>query len=275
MTVIVGNHDVLYRNTNEANSPENIFRGYDNITVLTSPQEVGPDGQTILLVPWINKQNQAEFFDIMAKTKSKYCFGHYEIKGFEMHKGQVADSGLSSSVFDRFHTVLSGHFHTRSTIGNITYLGSPFELTWSDYNDPRGFHVFETETGQLDYFRNPESMFFRVEYDTVDSSKNWTPYKPVSVKDKFLKIIVKNKGSAYEFDRWIKEITSYAPSDLQIIENNVLGGGTELTLAELEEQAKSNIDIIREYVYNMEIDTAKQGAVFNYLRQIYSEVDGI
>jgi hypothetical protein len=118
-------------------------------------------------------------------------------------------------------------------------------------------------------------MFFRVEYDTVDSSKNWSPYKPVSVKDKFMKIIVKNKGSAYEFDRWIKEITSYAPSDLQIIENNVLGGGTELTLAELEEQAKSNIDIIQEYVYNMEIDTAKQGAVFNYLRQIYSEVDGI
>lgn len=269
MHVIVGNHDVLYRNTNDVNSPDVIFHGYDNVTVHTTPAEV----EGVLLVPWINRENYESVVKTMNETSAKHVLGHFEIKGFEMHRGSVCESGLDSELFSRFQTVMSGHFHTRSSAGNITYLGSPFELTWADYNDPKGFHIFDTETGDLDFIQTPESMFFRCEYDTVENVRSWTPYKPVSLTDKYVKIVVKNKGSAYEFDKWIKEITAYSPADIQIIESAVDITGVELTLEELEQKSKSNIDIIKDYVNALEISDKQKNIVFDYMKTLYAEVN--
>lgn len=269
MHVIVGNHDVLYRNTNDVNSPDVIFHGYNNVTVHTTPAEV----EGILLVPWINRENYESVVKTMNETSAKHVLGHFEIKGFEMHRGSVCESGLDGELFSRFQTVMSGHFHTRSSSGNITYLGSPFELTWADYNDPKGFHIFDTDTGELEFVQNPESMFFRCEYDTVENVRSWTPYKPVSLTDKYVKIVVKNKGSAYEFDKWIKEITAYSPADIQIIESAVDITGVELTLEELEQKSKSNIDIIKDYVNALEISDKQKNIVFDYMKTLYAEVN--
>jgi DNA repair exonuclease SbcCD nuclease subunit len=54
--------------------------------------------------------------------------------------------GRSRSIFDNFTKVFSGHYHTRSTNGTVFYLGNPYEMYWSDVNDTRGFHIFDTET---------------------------------------------------------------------------------------------------------------------------------
>lgn len=265
--LLVGNHDVLYRNTNDVNSPDVIFHNYPNVSIYTTPTDI----EGVLLVPWINKDNYESTIATLNSTDSKFVLGHFELAGFEMHRGQVSESGMASDVFSRFQLVMSGHFHTRSSKGNITYLGSPFEMTWSDFNDPRGFHIFDTETGELEFIRNEESMFFRCEYDTVENAKSWIPYKPVSLTDKYVKIIVKNKGSAYEFDKWLKEITSYAPADIQVIESVVDITGVELTVGELEQQSKSNIEIIREYVYALDVDEDKRTSVYDYMKTLYDE----
>lgn len=271
MYLIVGNHDVLYRNTNEANSPSNIFKGYPEVVVITEPTEIG----NVLMVPWINKENYADSISRMNTTPAEYCLGHFEINGFEMHRGQVCDGGMDRALFDRFKLVMSGHFHTRSVSGNITYLGSPFELTWADYNDPKGFHFFDDESGELKFFQHPESMFFRVEYDRANNERAWSPYRPDSVKDKFIKVIVVNKGSAYEFDKWSKELLSYSPADLQIIESSVDVTGVELTIEELEERAMSNIDIIRDYVANIQVDETQKTAIFDYMHSLYTEAGAL
>lgn len=269
--LIVGNHDVLYRNTNEANSPDNIFHGYSEVNVITEPLLF----DNILMVPWINKENYATTLDTISKTEAKYCFGHFEISGFEMHRGQVCESGMSQTIFDRFALALSGHFHTRSSKGNITYLGSPFELTWADYNDPKGFHFFDSDAGTLEFVQHNESMFFRVEYDRENDTRMWLPYKPESVASKFVKIVVVNKGSAYEFDKWVKELTSYNPADIQIIESQVDVTGVELSVDELEQQAMSNLEIIRNYVDNLNAENKKKEVLYNYLKTIYAEAEAV
>ena len=269
--LIVGNHDVLYRNTNDVNSPDVLFHGYDKVHVYKDPTVV----HDVMLVPWINKENYASTLAAMNETSAKFVLGHFEIAGFEMHRGAVAESGLDAELFNRFHTVMSGHFHTRSSSGNITYLGAPFEMTWSDYNDPKGFHIFDTETGQLDFIQNTVSMFFRCEYDTVENVRSWTPYKPTLLTDKYVKIIVKNKGSAYEFDKWIKEITAYGPADIQIIESAIDITGVELSLEELEQKSKSNLDIVKDYVYNLQVDDSKKTKVYEYMSGLYSEVNSL
>lgn len=271
MDLIVGNHDVLYRNTNDANSPSNVFKGYPEVNVISTPVEIG----NILMVPWINKENYEDTLMTMHESKARFCLGHFEIVGFEMHRGQVCDGGLNSNIFSKFELTMSGHFHTRSSRSNITYLGSPFELTWADYNDHKGFHFFDDETGQLDFVQHTESMFFRVEYNRANNERMWSPYKPVNVTDKFVKVIALNKGSAYEFDKWTKELLSFGPSDLQIIESSVDVTGVEVSLEEMESQSMSNMEIIRQYVDGLSIDTTRKTHILDYMQSIYTEAGAV
>ena len=44
-------------------------------------------------------------------SNADICFGHLEIKGFEMHSGHMNEHGLESGQFKRFEKVISGHFH--------------------------------------------------------------------------------------------------------------------------------------------------------------------
>ena len=45
--------------------------------------------------------------------------------------------------------VLSGHFHQKSEFANIRYLGSQMQFTWSDYGDNKYFHIFDTDTQEI------------------------------------------------------------------------------------------------------------------------------
>lgn len=268
MDLIVGNHDILYRNTVDFNAPSNMFNNNQRINVITKPTKI----ENILMVPWIAKNNAEECFDAMEKTDALYCFGHFEIAGFELHKGQVAESGLDKKIFLKFHKVLSGHFHTRSQNGNIIYVGSPFEMTWNDYNDMRGFHIFDTETGDLEFIPYEESMFFKVEYD--NDNHFWQPYKPKSLTGKFVKVIVKNKDSLIDFEHWVKKLQSYVPNEFQIYESTIDINGIEIEM-ENAEKALSNIEIIQQKINAIPEDSTitKQTKAFinNYMTKLYNE----
>jgi DNA repair exonuclease SbcCD nuclease subunit len=117
------------------------------------PNEVTFDGLKILMMPWINNANYNSAITKMEQTDAQVMFGHFEIAGFEMMRGQTCDHGMDVKHFQKFDMVLSGHFHHKSTMGNITYLGNPYELTWGDYDDPRGFHILDTETRELEFIQ--------------------------------------------------------------------------------------------------------------------------
>lgn len=263
MDLIVGNHDILYRNTLEYNSPKHMFASTDRITVHEEPVELGP----VLMVPWITKENYQSTMDVINRTLAEYCFGHFEISGFELHKGQTHAGGLEPSIFRKFKRVLSGHFHTRSANGNINYIGSPFEISWSDYNDPRGWHVFDTDTGELEFIRYDKPLFFKVEY--ADGDTIWKPYRPDSLTGKFVKVIVKTKDSYIKFENFIKELHSENPSDVQVYENNT----HELADVLTEDAALSNIDIITEKVNNSidNLPEDQKAVLLNYMIELYNE----
>ena len=89
--------------------------------------------------------------------------GHLELQGFYVNKHLVMDDhGMDSNIFSKFEKVFSGHYHTRSDNGKIFYLGNPYEMYWTDVNDIRGFHIFDTETLIHTPVNNPYKLFYNI-----------------------------------------------------------------------------------------------------------------
>jgi DNA repair exonuclease SbcCD nuclease subunit len=154
---LLGNHDIAFKNTLEINSTGLLLNEYENIEYYDSFETVEFDGVKIDVVPWICDDNEQEIFNQMKQSTAQICFGHFEIAGFEMDKGNVCDHGLDKKILSKYDIVLSGHFHHKSTNDNITYVGTPYEMTWSDYNDSKGFHIFDTNTREIEFVK--ESIY--------------------------------------------------------------------------------------------------------------------
>ena len=164
--MLVGNHDTYYKNTNDVNSLQELVSGkYDNIKVYSKATEVNFDGCKILFVPWINADNVAHTTKMLKTSDAQICMGHLELSGFEMQKGMVMDHGWDKEVFNRFDTIMSGHYHHKSDDGQVFYLGTPYEIYWNDWDDPKGFHVFDTDKRELERIVNPHKIFSKIYYD--------------------------------------------------------------------------------------------------------------
>ena len=94
----------------------------------------------------MNKENEDSMIKKIKKSDAKVAVGHLELNGFASYRGFMQDRGYDADILRKFDRVFSGHYHTRSDDGKIFYLGNPYEMYWNDVNDPRGFHLFDTET---------------------------------------------------------------------------------------------------------------------------------
>lgn len=267
VTVIVGNHDVYFKNTNDINSLELVLAEYDNITIYREPIEIQIDGLPVLLCPWINTENAKTSIDMINKTKSLVCFGHFEIAGFEMHAGQVNDHGFDRKMFDRFDMVLSGHFHHKSSDGVINYLGNPYEMTWADYNDVRGFHIFNTDKKELRFIPNPYKMFNKIHYDDTKPM----PQPTKELQGKFVKIIVVAKTDFYKFDKYMDALYLMNPAEVKIIDDF---GDVDETTVDEDVDVEDTVSLLGHYVDAIETDMDK-GRLKDLLKTLYLEAQNM
>ena len=264
---IIGNHDIYFKNTNRVNAPSLLMGEYDNMRVYEEPAIVNFDGLDILMMPWINNENYEEAMDSIKNSHCSVCMGHLEMQGFAMYKGAFNDHGLNHKVFSEYDMVMSGHFHHKSTKDNVYYLGSPYEMTWSDYNDDRGFHVFDTETKDLTYVKNPYIMFHKVFFDDVgvDEIPDFT-----YLKDTYVKVIVKNKNNPYVFDLFMDKLNAAEPVHVQVVEDNLnLDVGDE---GDFIDEAEDTMTIVKKYIEGLSLNDAQTKNVSSMFNDLYQEV---
>jgi len=216
ISIIVGNHDIYYKNTLAVNSMTELTRGMDHVTVYAEPSEVSlTKDHKVLFLPWICDDNEDQTKELIEKTRVPVAFGHLQIEGIEQHKGSFAIDGHSQSMFKTFQKVFSGHFHHRSTTGNVTYLGNPYEITWSDYNDKRGFHIYDTETMETEFIENPYSMFHKIYYN--DEKNDYGDFS--RYEDTYVKIIIENKNNNYMFETLMDKLIAAGTSNISVVDN--------------------------------------------------------
>jgi len=265
MHMLAGNHDTYYKNTNDTNSIDLLLNDYSNINVMAEACDLTVDGRKIFMLPWICSDNYEQSMERMQDTDAEICMGHLEIAGFVMHRGIKSHGGLNSERFNKFALVYSGHYHHRSNDGHVYYLGNPYELTWSDYKDPRGFHIWDTETMELEFIENPYTMFERVEYD--DATNDYSDFDASTMKEKYVKVIVNNKSDFKKFDDFLKKIYKANPHDVRILEDFA-----EFKDGEIDEELnlEDTMNILISYVDSVETTVNKE-KITGFLRGLYAE----
>jgi len=218
MDIIPGNHDVYYKNTNDLNALKELLGHYMNeVHIIMEPTVMEYGSLKMALLPWINPENHDQSMNFIKNCKADIMGAHLELNGFDMMKGVPSHGGLDPALFSRFEMVLTGHYHTKSTKGNIHYLGNQMEFMWSDAHDPKYFHVLDTETRELTPILNPFTLYQRIIYDDRDQDYNDFD---VSICDKkFVKIVVINKQDLFTFDRFVDRIQDRPIHELKIAEN--------------------------------------------------------
>ncbi len=212
--IIIGNHDVVHNNTNRISG---LVEFVDALTFPNTTVHIGPDSRTfddckIDFIPWINRENKQEVHDFIEKSTAEYLVGHLEINTFEMVTGIECRDGTPPDLFAGYKTTFTGHFHRQSKkkVGKalIHYIGTPYEMTWSDYADPKGFHIFDTETGETEFIKNPHPIHYKVMYD--DTVVDYDTFNESQFADSIVKIIVEEKENDLMFDRFINRVQKIA-----------------------------------------------------------------
>lgn len=269
MDVIIGNHDTFYKNTNTINSPNLLLNSYSNINCISKPEEKVYGETSFLFLPWICSDNEQQSFEAIEQTKSQICCGHLEIQGFEMYKGAITDHGIDKKIFEKFDLVLSGHYHHRSTKHNITYCGTPYELTWSDYNDPKGFHVFDTSTRELTFVPNPNVMFVKVHYDDSGKTIEEIVLDDFShLKDTIVKLIVRNKENPYCFELLIEALEKAGVADIQVVDDHFHMDNEQDK--DIVDEVEDTLTILNKYIDSVQIQTNKK-QLEQLMQSLYSE----
>lgn len=265
--MLAGNHDTYFKNTNEVNSIDLLLNDYSNLHILSYPEDIYIDNHLICMMPWICQENFEESMQLLKETKASICCGHFEIQGFAMYRGMQSEEGLERKLFKKFDFTFSGHYHHKSTDDDIYYLGNPYELTWHDYNDERGFHILDLDTRELEFIRNPNRMFYKIDYDDKKESSLEISSKDLSeYTNKYVKVVIEEKNNPFVFDQFMNKLYDVNPIDVTIVED-VLDFSDD-DEEDVVKDAEDTVTIINKYIDALE----NEGIDNNKMKKLMSEL---
>ncbi len=259
--LIIGNHDIFYKESLSINSPGLNLREYDNITIIDSPSTVSIRDTNVFMVPWLCTGNAERFTQELDATPADLSMGHLELAGFYANKDYQCQHGTDPKIFNRFDRVFSGHFHKKNSLGNITYLGNPYQLYWNDEGESRGFHIFDMKTYELEFIENPNRMFHKVYYNETKKKL----FNPTKYKDSYVKVIVEGKSTPARLNRVVDSLYDVNIHDLKIIENHDLSIDDDV-----EVEAEDTLTTLTNYVKALEDDVNKEN-IIEIFKSLYVE----
>jgi DNA repair exonuclease SbcCD nuclease subunit len=265
--IILGNHDTYFRNTSNINSVEELFGNYEKngIRIHRDPVEISMGATKILLLPWINRSNEDAARNLIAKTSAPIVMGHLELTGYEVLRGTQFTEGMDPKPLERFQAVYSGHFHCKHSKGNIHYLGTPYQITFGDLNEIKGFHVFDTEDRSMTFVENPLRIFNEISYD--DSATDYTKSMPdmKKFKDTFVRVRVQRKRNPAMFDLFMDAINSVGAHGVTVLEDK----GSETELSTTVDVSKDTLSLINQEIDNLEVTNPVK--LKSIIRDLYME----
>ena len=175
------------------------------------------------------------------------------------------DHGFEMDYFKKFKRVFSGHFHTRSSVGDIYYLGNPYEMFWNDFDSTRGFHIFDTETLEHTPINNPHRLFYKIFYEDND----YRMFDAREYENKIVKLIVRKKTSTKKFEKFVDKLYASNVAEVKIVENFDFGGWYDDKGSEAYE-SEDTMSILNKFIDEAEINLDKS-VIQKMMQEVYQE----
>lgn len=206
MIMIPGNHDQASWHTNEDHALRIFHNAYriqksSGVMVFSYPTVF----MNALFVPHIRSPDILRSVLEIA-TESRTIFCHADITGSSMNDNIVSQGGINPSVFGGRLTY-TGHFHKPHVIAghNITYLGSPYEISLAEAEQEKELVVFDRNASWI--------IKERIQLGGIGKQH----YRPSNLSD-FERVIKKLKtGDRVVFD----QPNNLNPQEVELIQGHV------------------------------------------------------
>lgn len=236
---LLGNHDLPFKHRVSLSSHE-AFREYENVTVYRTATEVLFNDTPVLLMPWLCQENYEDSMTVLSQFSGPTVMGHFELSGFEMFRGVVNEHGLDPTPLRRFPQVFSGHYHHRSSKDNVRYLGSPYEMVWTDCGDKRGFHWWTPQTREIAFVENPHHLFFKFIYNDESQPGTYVStlleqMKQHPLSRRIVKIVVQRKTQPLWYNTFVDAVLKLGCHDVQFVDDT----GWSAELSDIPENSDS------------------------------------
>jgi len=155
-----GNHDFSYDCTSNA-----LLAHADQCEVILEPSirifttTGGSHEFTIAYIPFMRDND--EFIKVMQKFYDKghrMFFVHQEFDGSQYSNGFYSPSGVKIPPSMSDAKIVAGHIHMNQVIGNVSYIGTPRQLTISDYGQIKGICCIDLSNGGAEFIQTPEEV---------------------------------------------------------------------------------------------------------------------
>jgi len=219
--MILGNHDIYFKDSLDVNSVSFLEKLYPNVTLFSKETYISFNDKKLLFVPWLTEETKFSHSNV---KNADMVLGHFEIRDFEILVGHKAKEGLDPEVFNDI-PVLSGHYHIKSKDKKIQYLGVCEQMSWNDFNTIKGCHILNEDLS-LDFIENCISKKF------IKMNINSSDVEPITifgVKDRSMKyenfskfheeyditnfnikVIVQDRSDIIKFNNLIVELDSFS-----------------------------------------------------------------
>ena len=143
-------------------------------------------------------------------------------------------------------------------------------MTWSDYKDPKGFHIFDTETRELERISNPRRIHKKLIYN--DKKEDYYKKDLTEFENTFVKVFVSNKTDEDMFnnllDRFQNKMNVYEVNVIEDIQSDMAASVRE----DILDQGEDTITFLNNYVDQIQTDLDKQ-KLKEFIKETYVEAN--
>lgn len=283
--IIVGNHDLYNKSTNEVNTVK-IFKYIPNVHVYEEPTKITFNEKSILLLPWVTKKKD-QVKILKEYSGCDYLFCHSDLNGAKMHLTSVAHKNkdkIDVEEFSGYKSVYSGHIHLTQVNKNFTFAGSIFQMDRNDLGNQKGIFILDTLDDSETFIENKVSPIFQKVYvrdekdiDVLDGlvTKNYV--------DLFISnsLLINNRKLRRKLES-ILERGNFAKVEYidDILNENKNEGDVDLVKLDLKNEITPTMkmeytDYIKEYIDNLtyDSDNIKEGIIneFEEIVVVYND----
>lgn len=267
--IILGNHDVWAKNTNDINSVR-ALKWIPNIHIYEEPASLQIGSKKFFAMPW-RKDHEAEKECIQAMGPGNdYMLCHTDIQGFRFNKTTEIEEGCAIDEFKQFEKVFSGHIHYSQRVKNIHMLGSPYQLTRSDIGNPKGVTVLDINTGTETYFENDHSpKFIKMKFSDI---LEMSPSRLNSIfKSNFVDIYLDGEQS---LNAPISTFMDLLDGKYIRMDFHPILDGKDDVIEDLEVDANFDLlKFVKDYVDSLSYNEDTKEKMYNFISKLYKTTE--